>query len=90
MSILTKGPPAARSVNAFAQHHGLGRSRVYELIAAGTIIARKCGSRTLIFDDDNLNFRLALPLLKPRGAVWGCPPTLRIRLERRTTDRAPM
>ena len=68
MSIITKDPPAARSVSGFAQHHGLSRSRIYELIAQGVVIARMCGGRTLIYDDDNLNFRLALPLVKSRSA----------------------
>ena len=77
MSIFTKDPPAARSVTGFAQHHGLGRSRIYELIAQGIVIARKCGGRTLIYDDDNLNFRQALPLVKSRsakGVVKCCAP----------------
>jgi len=69
MSIITKDPLAARTVTGFAQHHSLSRSRVYELINQGAVIARKCGGRTLIFDDDNLGFRLELPLLKPREAV---------------------
>ena len=77
MSIITKDPPAARSVSGFAQHHGLSRSRIYELIAQGIVIARKCGGRTLIYDDDNLNFRQALPLVKSRsakGVVKCCAP----------------
>ena len=77
MSIITKDPPAARSVTGFAQHHGLSRSRIYELIAQGVVIARKCGGRTLIYDDDNLNFRQALPLVKSRsakGVVKCCAP----------------
>jgi hypothetical protein len=68
-SPVTIEAPAARSVIAFGKHHGLGRSRIYELIQAGVIIARKCGSRTLIFDEDNLKFRLVLPLVKPRQVV---------------------
>ena len=62
----TLASPLARSVNAFAKHVGLSRSRIYELISAGAIMARKCGGRTLIFEDDNLNFRLTLPVVKPR------------------------
>jgi hypothetical protein len=69
MSIVTKDPPAARTVTGFAQHHSLSRSRVYELINQGAVTARKCGGRTLIFDVDNLGFRLELPLLKPREAA---------------------
>jgi hypothetical protein len=58
--------PAARSVAGFAQHHCLSRSRVYELIAQGRVIARKCGGRTLIYDSDNQQFHLALPIVQPR------------------------
>ena len=54
--------PEARSVASFAKNIGLSRSRVYELISAGVIIARKCGSRTLVFDADNQNFRQSLPI----------------------------
>jgi hypothetical protein len=59
--------PEARSVAAFAKHIGLSRSRLYELIADGVVVARKCGARTLIFDADNQNFRQSLPILRSAG-----------------------
>jgi hypothetical protein len=59
--------PEARSVTTFAKHVGLSRSRVYELIAEGVVVARKCGSRTLIFGADNQNFRQSLPIFRSAG-----------------------
>ena len=58
--------PAARSVAGFANHHGLSRSRIYELISHGIVVARKCGARTLIYDADNQKFHLTLPIIQPR------------------------
>jgi excisionase family DNA binding protein len=40
---------------------GLGRTKIYEAIAAGTLKARKCGKRTLILPDDLREFLTNLP-----------------------------
>jgi excisionase family DNA binding protein len=40
---------------------GLGRTKIYEAIAAGSLKARKCGKRTLVLPDDLRAFLAALP-----------------------------
>ena len=40
---------------------GLGRTKIYEAIAAGNLKARKCGKRTLILPDDLREFLTNLP-----------------------------
>jgi excisionase family DNA binding protein len=36
------------SVNEFCQQAGIGRTKLYQEIAAGRLKARKCGRRTII------------------------------------------
>jgi excisionase family DNA binding protein len=40
---------------------GIGRTKVYEAIATGSLKARKCGKRTLILRDDLRQFLASLP-----------------------------
>ena len=40
---------------------GLGRTKIYEAIAAGNLKARKCGKRTLILPGDLREFLTNLP-----------------------------
>ena len=40
---------------------GIGRTKIYEAIAAGSLRARKCGSRTLILRDELRAFLASLP-----------------------------
>ncbi len=54
---------SARSIEQWGQSHGISRSRVYELINEGIIVARKLGGRTLIFNADNECFRERLPIV---------------------------
>ena len=58
--------PVARNPDRWARHYGLSRSRVYELINEGIIVARKLRGRTLIFDADNEQFRQQLPIIRPK------------------------
>jgi hypothetical protein len=51
----------AHTIAGFGQRHGFSRSKGYELVRAGLLIARKLGSKTLIFDEDNLGWHHALP-----------------------------
>jgi hypothetical protein len=51
----------ADSVESFAKKHGLSPSMVWKQIANGHLIARKCGSRTLITSEDAAAWRRALP-----------------------------
>lgn len=41
---------------------GLGRTKLYEAISKGNLIARKCGKRTLILKGDLLAFLSSLPV----------------------------
>lgn len=56
-----------------AKVSGLGRSTIYELIAAGKLEARKSGARTLILADSLRRYVASLPKAN-------------IRTGRRTTD----
>ena len=40
---------------------GIGRTKLYEAIAAGSLKARKCGKRTLVLRDDLREFLASLP-----------------------------
>jgi hypothetical protein len=53
--------PGASRPGDWAKRHDLSRSQVYKMIASGEVIARKCGTRTLIFDEDNRAWRHSLP-----------------------------
>jgi hypothetical protein len=51
----------ADSVERFAAKHAISRSQAYLEIAAGRLIARKVGSRTIITREDAATWRRALP-----------------------------
>jgi len=51
----------AHSVESFCAAADLGRSLVYQEIAAGRIHAKKVGSRTIILHDEALRYLRALP-----------------------------
>ena len=48
---------------------GIGRSRLYEAIAAGQLTARKFGARTVILRSDLGRFLDALPAVKGEAAA---------------------
>ena len=48
MAIQEQGAPLAYSIKEVCRVSSLGRTRVYQLIAAGRLEARKLGRRTLI------------------------------------------
>ncbi|WP_245273707.1 helix-turn-helix domain-containing protein [Mesorhizobium sp. WSM3224] len=52
---------AAHTILEFGASHGIGRSLVYEEIAAGRLKCRKVGRRTLILAKDAEAWRDALP-----------------------------
>jgi hypothetical protein len=56
------------SVDEFAARNGVGKDKVYHEIAAGRLIARKIGKRTIIFADDEAQWRANLPRLDLGGA----------------------
>ncbi len=47
-------------VNEFCKAHGFGRTKFYELVAAGKIEVTKCGSNSLITDPEAQRFQTAL------------------------------
>jgi excisionase family DNA binding protein len=49
------------TISSFCAATGLGRSRVYELLAIGDLKAIRCGRRTLIPCDEARRFIDALP-----------------------------
>ena len=61
---LEHSPARSRPVNwrvkEFCKAHGLGRTKFYELVAAGKIEFIKCGSTSLIPDAEALRFQAAL------------------------------
>jgi excisionase family DNA binding protein len=41
---------------------GIGRTKIYQAIATGSLKARKCGKRTLVLRDDLRDFLASLPV----------------------------
>jgi excisionase family DNA binding protein len=64
-----RGPtPLAYTVPDACKAAGLGRTTLYELIAAGRLRAMKAGTRTLIEADSLRSYLASLPTLPTRGA----------------------
>jgi hypothetical protein len=57
----------AYSIDELAEKGPVGRSKLYEAIAAGRLIARKEGRRTIVLRDDYLNYLRSLPKIEPNG-----------------------
>ena len=55
----------AFSIPGFGQWADLGRSKIYEEIAAGRLVARKCGKRTIITWQDGQDYLNSLPTVEP-------------------------
>jgi hypothetical protein len=51
-------PPSGFTIQGAVQYSGLTRSRIYEAIAANSIVARKAGRQTIV-DGDSLRAYLA-------------------------------
>ena len=64
MMSLEHAPSRSRPVNwrvkEFCNDHGFGRTKFYELVAAGKIKVIKCGSTSLIPDAEAQRFQAAL------------------------------
>jgi len=58
----------AISIEQFCKRNNVGRTTAYAEIAAGRLVARKCGSRTLIGFDDEKAWLTSLPKIKPSAA----------------------
>lgn len=52
---------AAYTIAEFGASHGIGKSLIYEEIAAGRLKTRKVGRRTIILAQDAAAWREALP-----------------------------
>ena len=59
----------AETVDEFAHRNRISRGQVYQEIKHGRLIARKCGSRTLILNEDAAAWRRSLPKLMPVSAA---------------------
>jgi excisionase family DNA binding protein len=70
------------TISRFCEATGLGRSRVYQLLAAGELRAVRCGARTLIPADEATRFVASLP-----PAYFAMPPSL-AKARRTTVTRA--
>jgi excisionase family DNA binding protein len=55
--------PHAFTVTGACRHYGVGKTKLYELIAANKIVAVKLGARTLIFGDSVEAHLASLPRL---------------------------
>ena len=66
------------SVNETCDVSGLGKTKIYEAISAGQLVARKFGKRTIILREDLTLFLTALPVtnavVKPLSASADCSP----------------
>jgi hypothetical protein len=58
----------ACSIEEFAEFSNSSRSSVYAAIAAGELIARKMGARTIILAAEGLQYLNNLPAAKSRAA----------------------
>lgn len=58
---LWQSNPAVFSIKDFCRTYSIGRTKAFELIAAGQLRAHKCGRRTLISIDDAKAWFEALP-----------------------------
>jgi hypothetical protein len=61
----------AFTIAEFVQLSGLGRSHIYKEIAAGRLIVRKAGRRSLILRDEGLAWLANLPTGNQRRASGG-------------------
>ncbi len=56
----SRNRPVNWRVNEFCKAHGLGRTKFYELVAAGKIEVVKCGTTSLVPDPVARRFQAAL------------------------------
>ena len=61
--------PLAYQINEAAKIAGIGRTKLYEAIRDGHLIARKYGKRTLIEHDALKAFLGGLPAIAPPGST---------------------
>jgi excisionase family DNA binding protein len=66
--------PIAYTIQEATRQSGVGRSKIYEAISEGKLLARKMGRRTLILDDDLRAWLERLPKLQPSQLIGDEPP----------------
>jgi len=59
----------AFSIFDLTKDSGLGRTKIFEEIKEGRLIAHKCGRRTLILEDDYIRWLRALPVVKAKAPL---------------------
>lgn len=59
----------AYTVPAFCDAAGIGKSKLYEMLAAGEIKAKKVGKRTLIPGEEGRRWLASLPAFVSRAAA---------------------
>jgi excisionase family DNA binding protein len=64
--------PLAHTISEACARSGIGRTSMYELINSGQLPARKRGRRTLILDDDLVQYVHSLPLIEKQSGT-GAP-----------------
>ena len=57
-------------LDEFCEVYRCTRSRAYEEMASGRLIARKAGRRTIITDEDAEDWLRSLPVRQPRGEAF--------------------
>lgn len=68
---MSEKPVLSLSIKRAVELSGLSRSKLYELIQAGDLPIRKCGSRTIIRYVDLKAFIDALPSSQSEGGDYG-------------------
>jgi excisionase family DNA binding protein len=63
----TSLPRQGLSISEACAVAGIGRTKIYEAIAAGELVARKYGKRTLILRGDLQHFLINLPTVQADG-----------------------
>ncbi|MCL2473721.1 MAG: helix-turn-helix domain-containing protein [Alphaproteobacteria bacterium] len=62
-----KSKPIALSIEEVRNETGLGRTKLYQLINSGNLIARKIGRRTVVLRSDLETFLCGLQLCTPKA-----------------------
>src|SRR5829696_7002507 len=65
------GPKISYTIPEFCAATGIGRTRIYAVLAAGQLRARKYGKRTIILAEDGRAFLASLPELRAARAMLG-------------------
>ena len=66
--VMTMDQKRAFDIVEICERTGLGRSKIYEQIGIGRLVARKVGRRTLVLERDLKDFLEALPVIQPNAA----------------------